>query len=406
MSRRSEIRKNYVWYSLKEGSYAAAMPFVNGTLIQLFLAHKGVMTEQIGIFNTVTYIINIAATILFSTLAEKLANPVKQMSRVVFIQMMLYLSYLPFAVVSGIDANIIFYAILISGIIQMTLYSIKFVFEYKLLYQIIDISDYGLLSAVSGIGLGAMTLIASAVTSRLVNTGRGELPYIVGMLISFGMFFLTFLSCRLLHIVNHDFDVPSKRRMAPGEIWALLKSPRFSAFIVPNALRGIAIATTNSIAIIALSMGYSEGVTARLAVMSSAGFICASMLYGILQRIHVSASAVGLIGGGLVALMAFLPSNSPTLLLVLFFTAYLGRVLVDYSVPTLVFRMIDPETSGTYNAWRNVLFYFVAAVMAYLIGKLAGRVNPRVLLIPCGASYLLTTIAYAVLYKKFGDFKK
>ncbi|MEA4965487.1 MAG: hypothetical protein VB055_06675 [Oscillospiraceae bacterium] len=68
MKKWSDTRWNFAFYAGKEAAFNAALPFVSATLIQLFLAHKGVATEQIGLFNAITYLVNIGVMIFLSGL--------------------------------------------------------------------------------------------------------------------------------------------------------------------------------------------------------------------------------------------------------------------------------------------------------------------------------------------------
>ncbi|MEN6635774.1 MAG: hypothetical protein ABFC56_07990, partial [Clostridiaceae bacterium] len=80
---------------------------------------------------------------------------------------------------------------------------------------------------------------------------------------------------------------------------------------------------------------------------------------------------------------------------------YMGRTLVDYAVPSMVFQLIDPAVSGVYNAWRTVLFSIAAAAMSYLVGALLGKIPTVALLIVCAAAYLICAVWYFVSINRF-----
>ena len=403
MGKISPERCNFSLYAVREGAYTAAMPFINGTLVQLFLAHKGVAPERIGLFNTVLYIVNIGFTMLLSNLAEKKPNALFRCNRLLLIQAALYLGFFAAFLPALAGGDRLFLVVLAAASIQMALYSCKYIYEYKLLYQIIDINRYGALASFTGVVIGLMGAGCGWVCARIIENGSGDTPYLLGMLLTEALLIAAYFSARNLIVVNDAFDGARKAPVRTGETVRLLRSPIFRKFVIPNILRGVTIGITNSIALIALGMGYTEGVAARLAVMCSLGYIAGSVFYHFFEK-KVKPATMGLIGSALLCAMVFMPHSGSTALQLLFLIAFFGRILVDYSVPVMVFGMIDPEISGVYNAWRNVLFSFTAAGVSYAVGALVGQVNPLWLLAPGAAAYGISMICYGVLYRKFGEF--
>ncbi len=263
----------------------------------------------------------------------------------------------------------------------------------------------GALASFTGVVIGLMGAGFGWICARIIERGSGDTPYLIGMLLTEALLITAFLSAKHLKIVNHSFDGPREKPFRAEETIRLLRSPIFRKFIVPNILRGVTIGITNSITLIALGMGYTEGVAARLAVMSSFGYIAGSIFYHFFER-KVKPVTMGLIGSVLLCAMAFLPHSSNTALQLLFLVAFFGRILVDYSVPVMVFHMIDPEISGAYNAWRNVLFSLTAAGVSYAVGALVGRVNPLWLLVPGAAAYGISMVCYGILYRKMEHVRK
>lgn len=161
---------------------------------------------------------------------------------------------------------------------------------------------------------------------------------------------------------------------------------------------------TGCIALVALSMGYSESFTATISVVCAVSSILGSFIFGLLERKYRT-TQIGLIGSALLCLLIFLPSNNGTMFLVIYTVSYLGRIIVDQSVPVLVFKMIDPNIAGIYNAWRSILLSLSAAGTSYLVGVLVEHVHPLVLLIPFALAYLICMIWYSVFFKNFAGEK-
>ena len=87
--------KNIIYMATKDGALTAAMPMVNGSLIQLFLTNRGVSAYYVGLFSTLVSIITVVGMMLCSYLSEKLPKPLKQYQWLYFLQMAVYLAMIP-----------------------------------------------------------------------------------------------------------------------------------------------------------------------------------------------------------------------------------------------------------------------------------------------------------------------
>ena len=67
--------KNIIYMATKDGALTAAMPMVNGSLIQLFLTNRNVSAYYVGLFSTLVSIITVVGMMLCSYLSEKLPKP-------------------------------------------------------------------------------------------------------------------------------------------------------------------------------------------------------------------------------------------------------------------------------------------------------------------------------------------
>ena len=89
--------KNIIFMAAKDGALAAAMPMVNGSLIQLFLTNRDVSAYYVGLFSTIVSIITVVGTMLCSYISEKFPKPLKQYQWLFFLQLAFYLAMIPIA---------------------------------------------------------------------------------------------------------------------------------------------------------------------------------------------------------------------------------------------------------------------------------------------------------------------
>ena len=243
-------------------------------------------------------------------------------------------------------------------------------------------------------------MLMNYIYSAIIAADVAGNPYFICMIIALCMMLASYGFSAMIRPVNHDFDAPAGKPMRLRDSVDIFEEPVFRAFIIPNAIRGITIGVTDSLALIALAMGLSEGSASRLPLMFSIGYIVSSFLYYLLPH-WISVQKVGLLGCAMLATILFLPRGNDILFLVIVFVAYMGRLLTDAAVPELVYRMISPNIAGAYNAWRGVLYNVVSVVTVYILGLVVETVNPLFLLVPCVAAYAICMIWYCVMFDKF-----
>ena len=70
-------KRNITLMAVKDAALAAAMPMVNGSLVQLFLTNRNVSAYYVGLFSTLVSIIMVVGTMVCSYISEKLPKPLK-----------------------------------------------------------------------------------------------------------------------------------------------------------------------------------------------------------------------------------------------------------------------------------------------------------------------------------------
>jgi hypothetical protein len=394
-------RRNTALFAVREGCYSAAALFISGTLIQLYLTQQGVSSANVGLFNTALCAVNLISTIAYSGLAEKKPNSVRQSERILLAMTLSFLCYVPLFLVDSVAPSIVLVVALGVATLQVILSSCKSIFDYKMLYQIIDIAHYGSVASITGIAIGLIGIAYSSAFSLILKWLPARTVFCIGFFSSALLLLASFLCNRGLQIVHHDFDQPPQEPMSAKRILAVLKRPEFRAFIVPNVLRGVTIGILNSLVLVALHLGVTPSVAANLATMTAVGYLLGSSLYNALGRV-CQAKYLGLIGGLLLCALPLLPwCGGGTLFLGVSMLGYMGRTLVDYAVPSMVFQIIDPSIAGVYNAWRTVLFSLAAAGTSYAVGAGLNRIPTVVLLALCAGAYVVCSLWYYFLLERF-----
>ena len=392
-------KQNITLMAVKDAALAAAMPMVNGSLVQLFLTNRNVSAYYVGLFSTLVSIVMVVGTMVCSYFSEKLPKPLTQYRWLFFLQLAVYLAMIPIACVTMTPGSVFWLLSLIACAITF-LHSWNTILGYKIPYMTVPFASYGTYTAISGAVTGIVGVVSSFAFSAVINGNLGGNPYLVCICITSVLMLVAWYCTYKLAPVNSVYDGAAHNNMNIKKILEVFKMPLFKKFIVPNTLRGITIGITNSIALIALYMGLTEGQASMLPIVCALGYVISSFLFHFLSK-YMPLPVVALIGSLMVLALISLPHDNTPVFLTVFLVAYIGRVIVDYAIPVMLIHVVPAEIAGTYNAGRYILLNFSSTVSVFAVGALLGKISALWLLTACALAYIVGMIWYMVLYKKF-----
>lgn len=391
---------NPIFSTCKDALHSAAMLFVNGSMLQLFLSYKGLSSAEIGTITSIIQIVTTAVTLLMSNLAERCGNFMKTSIRLVLGQSLLFLLYLPLAAITDLSVTAVFWTILALVVLQTTLYACKTILDYKIMYHIVPLNQFSSYLAINGISIGLFGMIASAIYSTLLDFYPGERSYLICMIIASACLFGSTFCFSKMRPINLD-PVPENTASKPKvPVRKVLLSKQFLYLLVPNCLRGINYGIFASMTLIAIASGLTHAEAARMSVMSSMGYIIASLLYFFMSK-YLKPARTGLIGSLAMCVCFFQTMGGTNWFLALYFISYIGKCLMDNDIVVLVMHFVDSEIAGVYNAWRNLLGSAVCALTVFLVGLVVDSINPLWLLIPYGVVTVTAMVWFKVMYHKF-----
>jgi len=134
----------------------------------------------------------------------------------------------------------------------------------------------------------------------------------------------------------------------------IFRYPVFLRMIPANLMRGFGYGTTTIFAAIALDLGFDTGVATALVSAQSIAALVGCTLFG-LSISWLPPRFVTLIGSATFGLIPLMLIPNKYLFLAVFALVYLGRTLVDYSVPSILRAAIPVQLAGPFNAWRMLL---------------------------------------------------
>jgi hypothetical protein len=342
---------NKSFFIIAMGLRTVALLCVTGPIMQTFLASIGFSSQWIYIHTSIVQAVNILTISLCSTWADR-GSVIKRTAFVELPYALLYILYIPLCLWKS--ASLMSF-LLLTGIclLQSVCIALWTICEYKLPYYIFTPREYGSVLSIGGIVGGLISLGAGVVITRLSSV----LSYSTLMLSACAVSLALMLACTALHLgLKPISDAPVSSGPAGKKISQLevFRYPLFRRMIPANLMRGFGYGTTTIFAAIALDLGFDQSVSTALVSAQSIAALAGCSLVGIALS-FVAPRVVTLAGSLTFLLIPLMLIPNKFVFLAVFVLVYLGRTLVDYSVPAILRSAIPVQIAGPFNAWRMLL---------------------------------------------------
>ncbi len=349
---------NEIKYYLRSLLYSVAILFTGTSVIQIFLTERGVESVPIGIFTSLLSVVNVVTNIVFSATADRLGR-VKRVISLLYLPIgACFFLLIPLCFAYAIPTFTAFLLIAVICLLQMLFISMYTTLEYKLPYSIINIEDYGRFMSVNGIVCG----IGSTVCGYILSEMLGKYPYDTVLAVGFVIGGVCML---LASVINGTLDdsigekqcVTVADRTADGILSGFLKmwhETCFRRLIPPNFFRGFHMGMLNVAAVIAITCGFQAETASRLVMVSFLGSILGSIVY-MKACTYIESRKLCLIGSIIACTGVIMPFCADTMFLCVYFVTVLGKILVDYAVPSQVYTRIPYDIACLYQTWRLII---------------------------------------------------
>ena len=346
-----ETNYNKSYFIIAMGLRTVALLCVTGPIMQTFLASIGFSSQWIYIHTSIVQAVNILTISLCSTWADQ-GSVIRRTAFVELPYALLYIFYIPLCLWKS--ASLISF-LLLTGIclLQSVCIALWTVCEYKLPYYIFSPREYGSVLSIGGIVGGLISLGTGVMITRL----SGMLSYSTLMLSACVVSLVLMLICTAFHLgLKPISDAPASSGPAGKKISQLevFRYPLFRKMIPANLMRGFGYGTTTIFAAIALDLGFDQSVSTALVSAQSIAALAGCSLVGVCLS-FMPARFVTLAGSLTFALIPLMLIPNRFVFLTVFALVYLGRTLVDYSVPAILRAAIPVQIAGPFNAWRMLL---------------------------------------------------
>ena len=343
---------NKLYFILATAVRTVALLCVTGPIMQTFLASLGFSSRWIYIHTSLIQAVNILTISLCSPWADR-GSVIKRTAMVELPYALLYLLYIPLCLWKSPSMASF---LMLTGIciLQSICIALWTICEYKLPYFIFTPREYGSVLSIGGVIGGLISLGTGIVITWLSARMSYASLMLWACVLSLGLMVL----CALLHfslkpVANAPQTNPATGAKKINQL-DVFRYPLFYRMIPANLMRGFGYGTTTIFAAIALDLGFDQSVSTALVSAQSIAALVACAAFG-LSISFIPPRFITLTGSLSFGLIPLLLIPSKGIFLAVMALVYLGRTLVDYSVPSILRAAIPVHLAGPYNAWRMLL---------------------------------------------------
>ncbi len=371
--------------------------FLAGTVLQTFLLECGFSENTVNVYFSVMQMVQLGVMLLFSKKMDSVKNVIKAVSLTYLpgIPLVLYLIFM-----GKLGQNEITWALII-------VYAFSVLFNaghglytalcYKLPYHIMDMKNYGKITARSGLIIGIVSTVFSYLLTFFVDKFHDRYFVVMTCVYIFCLmlipaFFLVTKSMKKVG-VNVQTEKPSEKK----EINIFTYKP-FYVLALPNFLRGFCMGITNLI----VTVGYHENIldakSASVVLVLLNVFTAVScLLYPFISKKLKEYRMIPLFSLGVaVFLVCMFAFKGTTMFLIMYALMFFSRNLIDYAIPVAVTQIVDYDVMGQYSSWRMLLNAggiivagFVCIPMLKAFGAVASMIVTGGAMILCGMTYYI-----------------
>lgn len=398
-SNHNQFQKNFFISSASNALFTFFTVCTSVTMIQAFLAYRGVNGFGLGLIATVTNITQALSYFLCIGVCDKLKDIVKTTAASIVLQIVLPLILIALAAFNGLEALSLLCIAVIGVAFQNFVFSYRTLLVTKLSVYLVPAPDYGRFQAVTGVACGLVSILAGAVNPLLISSFGEQNGYTA-------LFALAVLFCLSSGIFSVflkpiDYAPNNKTDSSPFKaILDILKYDRFNSFAFIYCVRGIALGA----GMMLLPLGiYRIGITSiqstYVASAIASTTILGCLFYVVVARRIPSETlvSIGLVVWALGFSLCLLAKAFPFFIVGVFVTS-LGQVLVDYCMPVSVAEIVENAKMGAYTAARLLLTALACTVSSFIAGiVIESRFNVLYFLVVIVALLCSTPMNYKIV---------
>jgi len=354
------IRKNLTIYYIKNTLYTVVLLFFVGGLTQTFMLEAGIDEQRVARFISLMQIAEVSSMVLLSGYFEKRKDVFRLYGMFHLIVLPMALAMLAVCFVRGMSPGLKYGLMMVCGAVTYMGIGLVGMMDYKIPYHILNMQDYGAVTAVLSILGGAASLAASASITWM--TARRDFMTVMGIMLI--PVIVMIFACYRMPFGFRETDVNREMLEDTGKKINILTYRPFYLLVLPNFLRGFATGTFTLFTTVAYHLGLIDTITATVMVtIGNVVIFAAGVVYRLLAKYHKDTLILMLTGFlMLVSMPMSFATDNVRVFLVFYALAFFGKTIFEYVSPVSIVPIVDYEVIGQYSACRVALYLLGVAL--------------------------------------------
>ncbi|MBQ8908401.1 MAG: hypothetical protein IJY71_07450 [Clostridia bacterium] len=381
-----ENNKKYYFYSTL---YAISLSFFSGSVLQAFLLNVGLEESKIYLYDA---LIN-TAQVAMMALSVFFSDKIRSSGRFVAFNCFAFIPLCALLAAAGfglLPANALFLPLAAVALFSYASMGINNTVVYRFPYEVIDIRQYGKITAVCGMLSGALTFGLSSLYSFAV-AGEGA-SRVSAVAFSLVILLLLLAGITVLRMKKNPVPTPPSR----GFGTAVFKNKKTWILLIPNFCRGIATGVISLFAVFAVSAGaIPKAYAASLVIVLQLANFCGNFLF---YRLSGKAKVRKILLLAACGMCVFLPLSlvfpSTVPVFIFYFLIRFFMIMVDDAIPVSITEFVPYSQIGAFTSLRMMLFTLGQAVSSFFLLLTEGRLPYPVILLLVALFQLVCCLSY------------
>ncbi|MBR5507255.1 MAG: hypothetical protein IKV88_04340 [Clostridia bacterium] len=390
------MEKNSLKYLIIQMINTCIGLITTGTVLQTFMLELGYGEQTTAYFESFMMIIQSISMLALSGYVERKTNILNSYAVSCGFSHILIVPLLALCLLTKHTGVAFFVVMCIFGVVGRICQGIYNITFYKLPYQIMDMKNYGTVTAYGSVGSGILAALFSALIMALNKKfglfGGMKIILVLGILLSVVMIVLV-----LKITVINTFE----RTDSSDKGVDILRYKPFRVFAIPDLCRGIFNGVINVVVIV----GYhnkainSESAVAIVVLTQIASGLGALIYAGVCKKI-IDGKIILLFAVLTCASLSFMVTSNMYVFLITYFIAKTASSVNDNAIPVAIAKIVDYSHIGRYSAFRILIHMLGTAIGGGVIIYTIDCFGKVFAMIITGMCIMICAIAYFMYFKK------
>lgn len=403
-------RGNTAAYIAQNAAYSALLTLISNSIIQNYFLSRGMSTGQIGIIGTVGNIANTIGYFMLSSAGGSFERFSRYKKALAFSNIgFLIIPICIFLFTMWPRANTHTVFMIYCVIIALQSFCISFfaILSFTLPLRIINKKHVGRLLGVCGAVGGAAALGIGFLTSALMQLSDIGTAMRIITLMAIAFIVVSSVITVFFKEYKEDGDwqeeTDEKTGISPLKAFAsMCRLKSFRVLTPPNICRAAAAGAVYLLSASGI-LRFSEvkGITGYIVIAASAAGLLGPMLVALLHG-NLGSGRLYLIGTVLSAAGILICAISPTVVyfIIGYFIAFIGQALIDNGFPLGIYDVVPRKIAGTFSSARLIVYYIAISISTALSGYVMEYAGQAPLFIATAAVTLGGGAAFYFGHKK------